>query len=63
MIKWKSCNLKEFLGMCINYNYKNQKIFVDQFEYLDKVLIYFNIATNLISTPLLSSYMFKPKDK
>ena len=32
MMKWECYDLreiKEFLGMCINYNYKNQKIFVN----------------------------------
>jgi len=40
--KWKCCNLgetKNFLGMCINCNYKDQKIFIDQSEYLNKVLV------------------------
>ena len=42
IMKWKCCDLretKEFLGMCINYNYKDQKIFIDQSEYLNKVLV------------------------
>ena len=29
---------KEFLRMYINYNYKDQKIFIDQSKYLNKVL-------------------------
>ena len=40
MIKWECYDLretKEFLGIYINCNYKNQKIFIDQFEYLNKV--------------------------
>ena len=44
-------------------NCKNQKIFVDQSKYLNKVLAYFNIAINLTSTPLLLGYMFKPNNK
>ena len=46
--------------MYINHKHKNQKIFVDQ---LNKVLVHFNVVTNLISTPLLLSYMFKPNNK
>jgi len=49
--------------MYINYNCKDQKIFVDQSEYLNKVLAWFNVTTNLISTLLLLGYMFKPNDK
>ena len=54
---------KEFLGMCINYNCKDQKIFVDQSEYLNKVLVWFNVATNPTSTSLSLGYVFKPNDK
>jgi len=64
--KWECYNLKEtkkFLGMCIICNHKNWKIFVDQYKYLDKVLVYFNIVTNLTSTPLLLGYVFKLNDK
>jgi len=63
MIKQECFNLgetKKFFGMCINYNCKDQKIFVDQSEYLNNILIWFNVITNPISTPL---YMFKPNDK
>ena len=66
MTRWKYCDLrktKEFLEMYISHNCKNQKIFVDQSEYLNKVLAYFSIATNPTSTPLLLGYMFKPNDK
>ena len=49
--------------MHISYNHKNQKIFVNQSEYLNKVLAYFNIATNPTSTLLLLNYMLKPNDK
>ena len=45
---------KSFLGY-ISYNCKDWKIFVDQFEYLNKVLACFNITTNLLSTSLLIS--------
>ena len=44
IIKWEYYDLgktKKFLGICINYNHKNQKIFVDQSEYLNKVLVWF----------------------
>jgi len=36
----------EFLGMHISHDCKNQKIFIDQCEYLEKVLARFNIVTN-----------------
>ena len=49
--------------MYISHNCKNQKIFLDQSECLNKVLAYFNIATNLTSTPLLLGYVFKPNNK
>jgi len=49
--------------MCISYNCKNQKIFVNQSEYLDKVLVYFDMETNLTSTLLLLNYAFKPNNK
>ena len=55
IMKWKYCNLKktkEFFGMQISCNYKDQKI-------LDKVLAYFNIVTNLTSTLLPLGYVFK----
>jgi len=49
--------------MYINHNHNNQKIFIDQSEYLNKVLAHFNVETNLTSTLLLLDYMFKPNDK
>jgi len=49
--------------MHISCNCKNQKIFVDQSKYLNKVLACFNIATNPTSTLLLLGYMFKPNNK
>ena len=49
--------------MHISYNCKNQKIFVDQSEYLNKVLAQFNVATNTTSTLLLLDYIFKSNDK
>ena len=64
--KWECCNFgetKKFFRMCISCNHKDQKIFVDQSEYLIKVLIYFNIITNLISTLLLLDYIFKSNNK
>ena len=42
---------------------KDQKIFVDQSEYLNKVLAQFNVTTNLTSTPLLLGYVFESNDK
>ena len=56
MTKWKCCNLgetKEFLGMYINYNCRNQNIFIDQSEYLNKVLVHtiqYNNQPNKYST-------------
>ena len=41
-MKWKYHDLgetKEFLRMHISCNYKDQKIFVDQSEYLNKVIV------------------------
>ena len=66
MINWEYYNLEEtkmFFEIYISYNCMNQKIFVDQSKYLNKVLAWFNIVTNLTSTLLLLSYMFKPNDK
>ena len=68
IMKYKCYNLgetKDFLHICIciNCNCKNQKIFVDQSEYLNKVLAQSNITTNLTSTPLLLDYVFKLNDK
>ena len=40
--KWECCNFgetKKFFRIYISWNYKDQKIFVDQSEYLIKVLI------------------------
>jgi len=36
---------------------------MDKFEYLNKVLAYFNITTDPMSTSLLLSYVFKPNNK
>ena len=49
--------------MYISHNHKDQKIFVNQSEYLNKVLVYFNITTNPTSTPLLLGYVFKSNNK
>ena len=49
--------------MYINHNHKNQKIFVDQSEYLKKFLAWFNVITNLTSTLLSLDYVFKLNDK
>ena len=66
MARWECHNLgktTEFLGMHISYNRKNQKIFIDQYEYLKKVLVCFNVVTNPTHTPLLSEFSFKPNEK
>jgi len=47
----------------MSHNYKDQKIFVDQPEYLNKVLAQLNITTNPASTLLLLDYVFKPNNK
>jgi len=65
-MKWEYYDFgetKEFLEMCINCDHKDQKIFVDQYEYLNKVLAWFNVATNPTSIPLLLGYIFKPNNK
>ena len=53
----------EFLDMYISYDCKNQKIFINQYEYLKKVLACFNIVTNPTHSPLLSKFSFKPNKK
>jgi len=53
----------EFLGMHISRDRKNQKIFINQCEYLEKVLARFNVATNPTHTPLPSEFSFKPNEK
>jgi len=66
MARWECRDLgetTEFLGMHISYDRKNQKIFIDQCEYLEKVLAYFNIVTNPTHTPLPSEFSFKPNEK
>jgi len=60
MARWKY-KTTEFLGMHISYDHKNQKIFIDQCEYLEKVLVYFNVVTN--PTLLLSEFSFKLNEK
>jgi len=66
MAKWECCDLgkiTEFLGMHISHNCKNQKIFIDQCEYLKKVLAHFNVVTNPTYTLLPSEFSFKPNEK
>jgi len=66
MARWKCCDLgeiTEFLGMHISRDCKNQKIFIDQCEYLEKVLVHFNVVTNPTHTLLLSEFSFKPNEK
>ena len=48
MARWECHDLgetTEFLGIYISHDCKNQKIFIDQCEYLEKVLACFNVAT------------------
>jgi len=66
MARWEYYDLgktTEFLGMHISCNHKNQKIFIDQCEYLEKVLVCFNVVTNPTHTPLPSEFSFKPNKK
>jgi len=49
--------------MHISYDHKNQKIFIDQYKYLEKVLVHFNVITNSTHTLLLSEFSFKPNKK
>jgi len=66
MARWECCDLgetTEFLGMHISHDRKNQKIFIDQCEYLEKVLACFNVVTNPTHTPLPSEFSFKPNEK
>ena len=55
--------ITEFLGMHISRDCKNRKIFIDQCEYLEKMLARFNVATNPTHTPLPSEFSFKPNKK
>jgi len=66
MARWECHDLgktTEFLGMHISHDHKNWKIFIDQYKYLEKVLAYFNVATNPTHTPLPSEFSFKPNEK
>ena len=49
--------------MHISRDRKNQKIFIDQCEYLEKMLACFNVATNSTHTLLPSEFSFKPNKK
>ena len=49
--------------MHISCDRKNQKIFIDQYEYLEKVLACFDVVTNPTHTPLPSEFSFKPNEK
>jgi len=66
MARWECHDLgetTEFLGMHISHNCKNQKIFIDQCEYLEKMLVHFNVVTNPTHIPLPSEFSFKPNEK
>jgi len=66
MARWEYYDLGktiEFLGMHISCNHKNQKIFINQYEYLEKVLVHFNVVTNPTHTPLPSEFSFKLNEK
>ena len=49
--------------MHISHDRKNQKIFIDQCKYLEKVLAHFDVTTNPTHTPLPSEFSFKPNEK
>jgi len=66
MARWECRDLSEtteFLGMYISHDRKNRKIFIDQCEYLEKVLACFNVVTNPTHTPLSSEFSFKLNEK
>jgi len=66
MARWECHDLgetTEFLDMHISHDCKNQKIFIDQCEYLEKVLVHFNVVTNPTHTPLPSEFSFKPNEE
>jgi len=66
MARWECRDLgetTEFLGMHISHDRKSRKIFIDQCEYLKKVLVHFNVATNSTHTPLPFEFTFKPNKK
>jgi len=63
MARWECCDLgetTEFLGMHISCDHKNQKIFINQCKYLEKMLAHFNVATNPTHTLLPSEYIREP---
>ena len=49
--------------MHISHDRKSWKIFIDQCEYLKKVLVRFNVVTNPTYTPLPFEFTFKPNEK
>jgi hypothetical protein len=63
MIKWECWDLgetKEFLGMSICWDRKNRIIYINQMNYLEKILKRFNITTKPTKTPLQSRFTFLP---
>jgi len=66
MTRWECCDLgktTKFLEMHISYDCKNQKIFINQYKYLKKILACFNVVTNPTHTLLLLEFSFKPNTK
>jgi len=53
-------HLKEFLGMQIVRNWKERKLYINQMEYLDRVLERFQIHKKPESTPLPRGFVFLP---
>ncbi|KAJ3552813.1 hypothetical protein NP233_g12787 [Leucocoprinus birnbaumii] len=52
--------LKEFLGMRITRNRRERKLFIDQVDYLNKVLKRFHIEKKPVATPLPRGFEFVP---
>ena len=63
MIKWECRDLgetKEFLGMKIQRDRKRRLIFIDQADYLEKILNKFEVDSKPTKTPLSSGFSFNP---
>jgi hypothetical protein len=61
MLKWECHDLgesKEFLGMRIQRDRKKRLLFIDQVDYLNKILTKFEIESRPTQTPLKSGFIF-----
>ena len=66
MARQENCDLgktTEFLDIYISHDHKNQKILIDQYKYLEKVLAHLNIITNPTYISLPFEFSFKPNKK